>query len=191
MRAAARALRRSCAVSCALAIAVACASGCDDDDDDDEQPLHTRCDLTHDGSELQGEWTLIAHGKRRRCEDRTYEGDVVIETETPIDVVSEAQATSGLGTAPTPDAIADAFVQRIERAEFVLGLSSGAPDELRVSGGTVGSCMSATLSEDLRDDLVVFELDGAITEPGYAEGDFTGEGPAGCRVEGTFELLIR
>ena len=179
--------------ACALALASG-ATGCfgNEDDDEDERPLHTRCDLSHDGSELAGEWTLTAHGKRRRCADEDYEGELVIESSRPIEVSAESQASSGPGDAPAPDSIADAFVSRIERAEYVLSLGAGAPDALSVSGGTVGSCVSVTLAEELGDgDALVYELDGAITESGYAEGDFIGEGPAGCRVEGTFELLIR
>jgi hypothetical protein len=192
MRAPAHGWARAAAAAvtlCALALGGA---GCAGDDDDGEAPLHTRCDLAHDGRELAGEWTLTARGTRSRCESRAFEGDLVLETSMPIDVAVDPQSSDGTDSAPTPDAIADAFVQRIERAEFVLGLAAGAPAELSFSGGTVGSCMSATLVEDLGgDDALLYELDGAITDEGYAEGDFTGEGPAGCRVDGTFELIIR
>ena len=168
----------------------ACFGG--DDEDEDERPLHTRCDLAHAGDELTGEWSLTAEGKRRRCEDAELEGELSIETSAPIDVVSRPQASGGGAVEPTPDAIADAFVERIERAEHVLSLGAGAADGLSLAGGTVGSCMSVTLIEELPGgDALIYELDGAITDRGFAEGDFTGEGPAGCIVEGTFELVIR
>jgi hypothetical protein len=178
------------AASAALVIS---AAGCfGSDDDADEAPLHTRCDLPHTGLELAGDWTLTAHGTRRRCEDKDFEGSVELETSMPIEVASEPQAVDGPSVEPTPDAIADAFVQRIERAEYVVGLADGAPSGLSLAGGTVGSCVSVTLAEELGGgDTLIYELDGAITEADFVEGDFTGEGPAGCRVEGTFELLIR
>lgn len=178
------------ALALVLPLSSACFGG--DDEGDDERPLHTRCDLAHAGDELSGEWSLTAEGKRRRCEDAVFEGELSIETSAPIDVISQPQAGGGDGVEPTPDAIADAFVERIERAEHVLSLGAGAPDGLSLAGGTVGSCMSVTLTEELPGgDALVYELDGAITDRGFAEGDFTGEGPAGCIVEGTFELVIR
>jgi hypothetical protein len=177
----------------ALLLVLPLGSACmGDDEEEDERPLHTRCDLAHAGDELSGEWSLTAEGKRRRCEDADFEGELSIETSEPIEVVSQPQAGGGDGAEPTPDAIADAFVERIERAEHVLSLGTGAPDGLSLAGGTVGSCMSVTLTEELPGgDALVYELDGAITDRGFAEGDFSGEGPAGCIVEGTFELVIR
>lgn len=172
---------------CALATSIGCGS-----DDEDEAPLHTRCDLSHAGDELAGEWTLTAHGSRRRCQDRDLEGSLTIETSMPIEVVSERQASDASSTTPTPDTIADAFVTRVERAEYVLSLAAGAPDGLTLAGGTVGSCVSFRLVEELRGgDALVYAFDGAITEDDFVEGDFSGEGPAGCNVEGSFELLIR
>jgi hypothetical protein len=181
--------RLACAVLalCGLAAATGC-----NGDDEDEVPLHTRCDLNHAGDELVGEWTLTATGHRRRCQDLDYEGELVIETAMPIEVASEPQADEGAASDPTPDAIADAFVRRVERAEFVLSLGPGAPSTLELAGGTVGSCVSFTLTEQLGgDDALVYEFDGAITDDDFVEGDFTGEGPEGCDVDGTFELLVR
>jgi len=177
----------------ALALsALAAGSGCGGSDDDAQAPLHTRCDLPHTGRELAGEWTLSAHGTRRRCKDASFAGTIEIETAMPIDVLAVPQSADVTPTKPAPDTIADAFVQRIERAEFVVGLAEGAPDGLSLEGGTVGSCVSLTLSEQLGGgDTLVYDLDGALTEADLVEGDLTGEGPAGCSVEGTFELLIR
>ena len=158
----------------------------------DERPLRTQCDLPGTGSELRGQWTLHAVGKRHGCEDRGYQGELVIETSMPIEVTAEPQASTGPATRPTPDSIADAFVERIERAQYLLGLGDNAPAELALTGGTVGSCVSFTLTELLPDgDALVYDFDGAITDHGHAEGDLQGEGPAGCLVDGTFELEVR
>lgn len=187
-----RARSQARAVCVVTACALAIGAGCGGADDDAEAQLHTRCDLPHTGRELAGEWTLTAHGTRRRCEDEDFEGEVEIETSMPIDVLAEPQSADGASVEPTPDTIADAFVQRIERAEYVLGLADGAPAGLSLAGGTVGSCVSFTFAEELGGgDALVYELDGAITEADFVEGEFTGQGPAGCSVTGTFELLIR
>ena len=101
--------------------------------------------------------------------------------------------TQGPATGPDVDFEADAFVVRIQRADYVLELDGfGAIARSSSQGGAVGSCVSFSLSEELEGgDRLRYRFDGYITDSHTVSGDFWGEGPESCEVTGTFELEVR
>jgi len=173
-------------VLCVALVASACA-GCEDA----PEQRTLSCNLPQTGRQLAGAWNLTARGRRFGCDDRRLEGDLHIELSMPLEVTAEPQPTTGPGTGPETDSEADAFVLRIMRADYLLDLGADAPSEVTLEGGTVGSCVSFTLQEQLpKKDALVYDFDGYITDRGLAQGDFSGSGPEACQVEGTFHLEI-
>jgi hypothetical protein len=157
--------------------------------DDRVEPL--TCDMAHVGEVLSGTWRLRADGERVGCRDRRLEGDLELELSIPLDVTARAVATSGDPTGEEPEHEADAFVQRIRRADYELN-ADDMPDELELSGSTVGSCATIVLTERLPGgDSLSYTLDGYIVSSGKVVGALSGEGPESCRVRGSFELTIQ
>lgn len=178
------AIRR--ALCCAL-LSSAALSACGDD----ETVESRSCDEPFTGAQLEGQWHIEADGRRLGCSNRDFEGDLEVRTAFPIEVIAEAQATSSPATGPDVDNPPDAFVARIERADFELDESRDAPDEVSVTGLVTGSCFRFTIVEQLDDgDSLRYEFDGWLTSRGRARGEFWGQGPEDCEVEGTFELNI-
>src|SRR4051812_37711292 len=76
-------------------------------------PIVLSCDLEYTGRELDGVWTLSAHGTRKACGQRRLEGKLEISTTMPIQIDAKAQPTMGAATGPEVSAEEDAFVDRI------------------------------------------------------------------------------
>lgn len=150
------------------------------------------CNLEDTGQVLSGTWKLSATGHRSGCADRRLEGDFDLEVDVPLHVDAEAQATLGPSTGAEIDNEADAFVERIRRADYVL-TAEDMPEELEpIHGSTNGSCVSFALTENLpRGDSLRYRFEGYIISSSRVVGDLTGDGPEDCRVTGTFELNIR
>ena len=149
------------------------------------------CDMTHVGEVLSGTWSLTAEGTRSDCEDRRLDGDLELELSVPLEVTAMAQATIGRPTGDEPEHEADAFVERIRRADFEVR-ADDMPSELELGGSTIGSCATLVLTERLRDgDQLSYTLHGYIVSSGEVVGELRGEGPGRCRVKGSFELTIR
>lgn len=156
---------------------------------DHESPAD--CDQPESGAALQGTWLLTAHGSRSGCKDRRLEGALEIETAVPFHVVSDAQPTQGEATGPQPDDETDAFVARIERANFTLEPGEHVPQALRVSGHVTGSCVFFELEETLADgDRLSYRFTGTISSRSVARGQFEGRGPESCTSRGDFVLRI-
>ena len=171
-------------MGCALSLA-ACQP------DDTLEPVLS-CDLENTGRVLDGEWSLTGQGRREGCEDRRLEGDLTLENPRPIAVRARPEATMGPLTGPEVDFDADAFVVRIQRADYVLSLEGGEDGVLELQGGAVGSCVSFSLVEELdRGDELRYRFDGYITGTHTVSGDFWGERPEDCEVTGTFDLQVR
>ena len=165
-------------------------------DDDPSAPGPATCNESFTGRALEGDWALSGSGTRSECSSRRLDGDLELSTAIRIPVEATAQATSGPSSGPEPSSEADAFVSRIERADYLLAVSDDAPndvvDNVTLQGGVNGSCVSFDLTESLpRDDEIVYHFDGFITGNGYARGEFWGTGPGECEVEGEFELVVR
>jgi hypothetical protein len=149
------------------------------------------CDMANVGEVLSGTWSLHATGERTGCRDRRLEGDLELELAVPLDVTATAVATPGRPLAEEPENEADAFVERIRRADFEVQ-ADDMPSELELSGSTVGSCATLVLTERLPNgDRLKYALDGYIVSSTEVVGSFRGEGPENCRVRGSFELTIR
>jgi hypothetical protein len=157
---------------------------------EDELPGYT-CDMHDVGEVLSGTWTLRGQGERKGCNDRRLEGDLELELSVPLEVTAMAVPTTGRPSDEEPESEADAFVERIRRADFEVS-GDEVPDELELYGSTVGSCATLVLSERLPNgDRLTYTLDGYIVSSREVVGDLRGEGPEECRVTGSFELTIR
>jgi hypothetical protein len=151
---------------------------------------HT-CDMANVGEVLSGTWSLHATGERTGCRNRRLEGELELDLAVPLEVTSTAVATPGRPTGEEPENEADAFVERIRRADFEVA-ADDMPSELALSGSTVGSCATLVLTERLANgDRLSYTLEGYIVSPSEVVGTFRGEGPEDCRVRGSFELTIR
>ena len=189
-------VRALASASSRFVLAAACAALCacmDDADGENESPT---CDMRYTGRQLEGDWTLSGSGQRHSCSSRRLDGDLRLRTEMPIAVASAPQPTSGGSSGPAPANEADAFVARIERADYLISLDDDAADEVTgrvtLQGGTNGSCVSFDLTEELPGgDEVVYHFDGFIVGSSTVRGEFWGDGPGECEVEGEFELSVR
>jgi hypothetical protein len=164
--------------------------------DEEGEPAEPSCNDRYTGRALDGDWSLSGSGVRRDCHSRRLEGDLTLRTAMAIAVEATAQATSGAPTGPEPSSEADAFVSRIERADYLLTLDDSASDEvqdkLTLQGGVNGSCVSFDLTEELPGgDQIEYHFDGFIVGSSSARGEFWGDGPEECEVEGQFELTVR
>ena len=157
--------------------------------DDGREPY--TCDMHDVGEVLSGTWTLRGEGRRTNCDDRRLDGDLELELAVPLDVTAMVVPTVGRPTGEEPEHEADAFVERIRRADFQV-TADDMPDELELSGLTIGSCATLVLTEQLAGgDELNYVLDGYIVSSREVVGDLRGDGPGSCRVTGTFELTIR
>lgn len=149
------------------------------------------CDMADVGEVLSGTWSLRATGERTGCRNRRLDGDLELELAVPLDVTATAVATPGRPTGDEPENEADAFVDRIRRADFDVA-ADDMPSELELSGSTVGSCATLVLTERLPNgDRLHYTLDGYIVSSTEVVGELRGDGPEDCRVHGSFELTIR
>jgi hypothetical protein len=156
---------------------------------EDQGPSYT-CDMHDVGEVLSGTWTLRGQGRRTGCKDRRLDGDLELELSVPLDVTAMVVPTVGRPTGEEPEHEADAFVERIRRADFQV-TADDMPDELELSGLTIGSCATLVLTEQLAGgDELNYVLDGYIVSSREVVGDLRGDGPESCRVSGTFELTI-
>jgi len=157
---------------------------------DEEAPAYT-CDMHDVGEVLSGTWRLRGEGERIGCNDRRLEGNLELELSVPLDVTAMAVATTGRPTEGEPENEADAFVERIRRADFEV-TADDMPDELELFGSTAGSCATLVLIERLPNgDRLRYTLDGYIVSSSEVRGTLRGEGPESCEVTGSFELTIR
>lgn len=160
--------------------------GCGDGDDDDGP-----CNRPYTGASLDGEWQLHAKGKRVGCDDRRLEGSLELDTTVPLVIEAAAQPTFRDAGGPPTDNESDAFVQRIERADFELG-SDQLPNKVSFAGQVQGSCVSFTISEKLpTGDTLRYDLDGELSDVGEIQGSFTGTGPEQCVSSGSFTATVR
>lgn len=149
------------------------------------------CGQPYTGASLDGRWELHATGTRTDCSERRLEGKLEIDTTLPLNVDAEAQETIGDRPSPMPESEADAFVQRIERADFELSAEE-LPRSVTFSGAVRGSCVQLTLTERLPNgDTLRYELDGHIDYRGRLSGTFIGTGPEQCQSDGTFTATVQ
>ncbi|MDH5671479.1 MAG: hypothetical protein OEZ06_04970 [Myxococcales bacterium] len=175
---------------CALAtlLALVAFAGCEKDEED---PLEN-CDLAHTGRALEGRWLLTAHGQRKLCSDESFNGRLKIETPDPLEVRVVRSERDANVFGRNPETVADSFVDRIERADFVLELDEDNPARIDLEGYAGGSCVVFNLTEELQNgDLLDYRFEGFIASESSAEGNFRGDGPGDCSVHGKFELVVK
>lgn len=179
-------MRKQHCTAVGVLAAIASLSGCLEE----RREAYT-CDMANVGEVLSGTWSLHATGQRTSCRNRRLEGELELELAIPLDVTATAVATPARPTTEEPENEADAFVERIRRADFDVN-ADDMPSELELSGSTVGSCATLVLSERLPNgDRLEYTLDGYIVSPTEVVGELRGEGPEDCLVRGSFELTIR
>jgi hypothetical protein len=162
--------------------------GSADCEDPDEPPPD--CDMRI-GADAKRSWTIHADGRRRDCEDRELNGDLDIDLSAFL-VDGKPVATTGNTAGGDMLHEADAFVERIRRAQYTLEAGPDAPGGLSFSG-SVNTCqVSFRLRELLpRGQFHEYEFDGFVESAYRIYGEFEGVGPGSCRSEGKFEVEIR
>jgi hypothetical protein len=166
-------------------VALLCGSSCEDPD---EPPPD--CDKRV-GADAKGIWTIHAHGKRMDCADDELNGTLEIDLSSFF-VDGKPVATTDNNAGEGAKHEADAFVERIRRAQYTLEAGADAPAGLTFSG-SVNTCqVTFRLRESLpRGQFHEYELDGFVDGGYRVYGRFTGTGPGSCRSEGKFEVQIR
>jgi hypothetical protein len=157
-------------------------------EDPDEPPPD--CD-ERVGADAKGTWTIHAHGMRSDCEDDELNGTLDIDL-SAFFVDGKPVATTDNNAGDDTQNEADAFVERIRRAQYTLEAGVDAPSGLTFSG-SVNTCqVTFHLRESLpRGQFHEYELDGFVDGGYRIYGRFTGTGPGSCRSKGKFEVQIR
>ena len=158
-----------------------------DCEDPDEPPPD--CDQRL-GADAKGTWTLHASGRRRGCEDDELNGDLDIDLSSFM-VDGKPVATSGGATVGEVANEADAFVERIRRAQYTLEAGPDAPRGLGFSG-TVNTCQVTFQLRELLPggQFHEYDFDGFVESPYRIYGEFEGTGPGSCRSSGSFDVEI-
>lgn len=138
---------------------------------------------------LEGEWSLSASGKRYDCEGARQEGSIDIQV-PKFRVVVRPEPTAGPVVIEAGDE-ADAFVERVRKAEVTL--SSNISDDVEFEGQGDTECgVSFTIIETLSSgDQLTYDFDGYVQDVNEASGTFSGRGPGECKVSGEFSLVRR
>jgi hypothetical protein len=172
--------------SLTLALAVLCmGSECEDPD---EPPPD--CD-ERVGADAKGTWRIHADGRRSGCEDKELNGKLDIDVDAFL-VDGKPVATTGNTAGENATFEADAFVERIRRAQYTLSAGPDAPGGLDFSG-TLNTCqVTFQLRESLpRGGVHSYEFDGFVESVYRIYGEFEGVGPGSCKSKGEFEVEIR
>jgi hypothetical protein len=173
-------LLRLCA-ACFLA-PLLMASSCDEEPDEPPPDCDQRV-----GTDAEGTWTLRARGRRSGCSNKDLNGKLEIDVRsffvdgTPVPTDDN---TSG-------DAVfeADAFVERIRRAQYTLSAGTDAPAGLEFNG-VLNTCqVKFTMRESLPGGTFhEYQFDGFVESTYRIYGEFEGRGPGSCVSEGSFEV---
>jgi hypothetical protein len=141
------------------------------------------------GADAKGRWTLHARGWRRGCSDERLNGRLEIDVRE-FTVDGEPLATSDDNPSDT-EFEADAFVERIRRAQYMLVAGADKPSELEFSGFLNTCQVTFTLKEDLGNTFHTYTFDGFVESSFRIYGEFDGRGPNDCDSSGTFEVELR
>ena len=161
------------------ALLVACAS------DESKEARPERCGELNAAS-LEGEWTITAKGERYDCDGVRSEGELDLVVK-PFNVDVELTPWVGQPSVESGDE-ADAFVERVRRAE--VKLSADISNDVQFEGGGGADCeVSFSLRETLSNgNELIYNFEGFVQEVDQATGTFSGSGPGDCKVRGTFTL---
>jgi hypothetical protein len=155
--------------------------------DPDEPPAD--CDQRI-GADAKGRWTIHGEGKRKNCKDPYLNGHMELDVDTFV-VDGKPVATSSNTAGEDTEYDADAFVRRIQRAQYVLEAWSITPIGVEFAG-EVNTCdVDFSLSERLPDgSFHTYEFHGFVESTGSIYGRFSGEGPSSCEVSGEFDVDV-
>jgi hypothetical protein len=156
-------------------------------EDPDEPPPD--CDQRV-GADAKGLWTLHARGHRRNCHNKELNGRLVIDVRQ-FSVDGKPIASNDDNDGDTLFE-ADAFVERIRRAQYMLVAGPDKPGGLEFSG-TLNTCqVTFTMHENLGNGTFHdYTFDGFVENTFRIYGKFTGTGPDDCDSSGTFEVKLR
>ncbi len=135
---------------------------------------------------MEGEWKIIATGKRFDCDAAREEGDIDIDVESfRVDVMP--QPSEGETVTDSGDE-ADAFVDRVNQA--AIKLTADTPNGVVFEGQGSAECdIHFSITERLSNgEKLTYDFDGWVQEVDQATGQFTGSGPGDCKVKGTFTV---
>lgn len=133
-------------------------AGCGDPFDDDGYDGDPTCNTFTEV--FDGQWRISGSGSRSGCSDES---------------LNVADFT--LSSAPIV----------VEQTGGTLVLGAGASGGFDLSGEVRGRCLDFTTRETFDGQTITYTWTGEI-EGNTARGGFTGEGPRGCRSEGTFTI---
>jgi hypothetical protein len=162
-------------------------SGSSCEEEPDEPPPD--CD-ERVGADAKGTWRIHADGRRKDCEDPELNGELELDVSSFLVNGKPVPTTDNTSGDPTFEA--DAFVERIRRAQYTLEAGPDAPLGLQFSG-TVNTCqVTFKLRENLgRGQFHEYEFDGFVDSAYRIYGEFTGKGPGSCTSGGEFEVELR
>ncbi|MBN1947792.1 MAG: hypothetical protein JW797_19150 [Bradymonadales bacterium] len=125
-------------------------------------------------ADLSGEWTLRGEGVRDRCTDRLYEGEFSLRLASRLSVRQTGTDRQGLALLELAQEV------KLDAVRLVM------------SGGVQGNRVEFSLREEVEGVAEVdFQFVGAYN-PARAtiEGEFSGEGPMGCKNGGRFTVTV-
>jgi hypothetical protein len=143
------------------------------------------------GADAKGTWHIEAEGRRWGCKDPELNGKLEIDVSAFL-VNGKPVPTTGNTAGEDATFEADAFVERIRRAQYTLEAGADKPPTLSFSG-TLNTCqVRFAIQESLgRGAFHKYEFDGFVESEYSIYGEFTGTGPGSCKSKGEFEVEIR
>jgi hypothetical protein len=146
-------------------------TGCDLDDFLDRFNPVDPCSTASGPIDVAGTWRLTATGTRSSCDDSRRDGDFRIPA-VELRVLQSADPNN-----TSRHVLALAQVPPVPGGTFSL------------TGDVRGTCVDFTTQETGNTGSFRFVFDGNRDGSDIA-GDFTGEGPPGCRSSGRFRIVI-
>lgn len=136
---------------------------------DIEPPKPRNCSSTGGTLDLSGEWVIQGVGERTGCADSIWDGSFELGPSRGLEVMSTIPPSS-------------------EVHELSLAQSGGG---FQLSGTVDGTCVEFRTSETIEGGSVSYAFEGGADGTSKISGTFTSSNPAGCSVEGTFEVTIK
>lgn len=132
---------------------------------DDFDDLWDPDPCTGSSPDLNGVWEITGSGKRSDCREEFLNTDRFTLGSLEIPIVYDANT-----------------------GEMALGQASYA-DSFEIRSSLVDrACVEFTTVEIVGDQAIEYRWEGNARSDRYVEGEFSGSGPAGCEVKGTFTM---
>ena len=129
------------------------------------QPIDPTCQGAN--AQVSGTWQITGTGERTDCDDSTFDASFFELSSLPLPIVQSG-----------------------DTLELVV---DGLPSTFTLTDGLVnGRCVEFRTVETTEDlGVIQYEWLGTVSESGQTvTGEFSGSGPAGCRVRGNFRFDV-